>query len=251
MDRLLDIGFKNIGHWKFDSEKFDYDIKNNLTDRNLLYSFVCENQVFYIGKTTNTLKNRLNGYKNANSTQKTNIRVKKEILSKLKTGKRVEILILLDKANLQYYSYKISLASGLEDILIEHIKPEWNFRGKTRIKEIAITNENENIIIESFPSVEQVIKTVEITLGSEYWNKGFFNFSKKELELLPTESTDVIIFLGQNDDFYINGYFHFPDKNNQPRVRGNKALKEWFQDKYKQGDKMKVDILKPNIFRIK
>jgi hypothetical protein len=251
MDKLIEIGFKNVGYWKLENEIFLYEINSNLSNSNLIYSFVCENEIFYIGKTTDTLKNRMNGYKNANSTQKTNIRVKGEILTKLKENKKVDVFILIDRVNLEYKGYKICLASGLEDNLIKVIQPKWNFRGKIRIKEQEVSNKNDNIIFESIQPTENILRTVEIKLGNEYWSKGFFNFSKKELELLPNEPTEVIISLGENDEFHITGHFHFPDKSKQPRVRGNIALKQWFQDNFELNQNIKVDILNRNLFRIK
>jgi hypothetical protein len=250
MKRLTEIGFKKVGTWILTNGSFNHTITNHLTEKDLLYSFICEKVVFYIGKTTDTLKNRMNGYKNAGGSQKTNIRVKAKLMELLEDSKFVDIYILLDDINLKYKSYNISLASGLEDNLIAAIKPKWNFRGNNRIKEQELPGENESVIIENLPHFVNKTKTVEITLGQEYWNKGFFNFSKNELLLLPNKRSDVTLLLGQNEDFLTAGHFHFATQENQPRVRGNKGLKQWLQDNYKQGDKVKIDILKPDLYRI-
>ena len=250
MKRLIDIGFKKVGSWTMTNGFFTHTITNQLMEKNLLYSFVCESEVFYIGKTTDTLKNRMNGYKNAGGSQKTNIRVKGKIVALLKASKSIDIYILIDSANLKYKNYSVSLASGLEDNLISAIRPKWNFRGNIRVKEQELPSQDETVIVEALPHFANKTKTVEITLGQEYWTKGFFNFPKSELSLLPTKPTDVTLLLGDDDDYFTIGHFHFATNNNQPRVRGNKSLKQWFQDNYKQGSKVKIDIIKSDLYRI-
>lgn len=129
MERLNEIGFAKVGEWCKTETKFTHNIQNHLNERKLLYAFACNGEVLYIGKTTDTLKSRMTGYKNANSTQKTNVRVKAKILELLKERKTVEIFIFVDKAKLTYKGYNLCLASALEDILISQINPKWNYRG--------------------------------------------------------------------------------------------------------------------------
>lgn len=250
MNRLINIGFKKVGSWTVGGNHFNHTISSHLTEKDVLYAFISDNEVLYIGKTTDKLKNRMNGYKNADKSQRTNIRIRAEIQLLLEKSKPVDILILLDDVGLKYKNYPISLASGLEDNLIAIIKPKWNFRGKMRIKEIELPAENEGAIIETFPNTNNIHKTVEVILGQEYWNKGFFNFSKKEISLLPNRITDVVLLLGHSEHYAIKGHFHFATKGNQPRVRGNKNLRQWFQQNYKQGDKIRIDIIKPDLYRI-
>lgn len=249
MEKLITIGFIKVGEWVLDGS-FNHTIKTHLESRSLLYSFVSDSKVLYIGKTADTLKNRMNGYKNAGGSQRTNIRVKKEIIECLKKKKGVFIYILIDDAKLTFKNYSISLAAGLEDNLIADIKPDWNFRGNNRIKEQEMPPEDSSIIIESsYPAIKNY-KTVEITLGQEYWNKGTFNFSKKEWDFLPKEPTNIRLLLGDNAEFFIEGRFLFSTNDRQPRVSGNKSLKEWFQFYHKIGDKIKVDIIEPTLFKI-
>jgi len=133
MERILKIGFVKVGEWKITDEHFSHTIENHLAERKLLYAFVSKNEVLYIGKTTDSLKSRMNGYKNANSTQKTNVRVKAKIHELLNLGEEVSVYILIDKTEFKFGDYKLCLASGLEDILIADIKPKWNDRGVIRI----------------------------------------------------------------------------------------------------------------------
>jgi hypothetical protein len=249
MDKLTSIRFIKVGEWTWDS-KLKHTITTHFNKRNILYSFVSDSEVLYIGKTTDTLINRMNGYKNAGVSQATNIRIKKEIIELLNSEKYVHIYILIDDAQLTYMNYNVSLAAGLEDNLIADLKPKWNFRGNNRIKELEMPPADANIIIESLHADLGSSKTVEITLGKEYWRRGFFNFSIKESGYLPKERTAVRLLLGSRADFFIEGRFMFATKGGQPRVTGNKSLKEWFQNNNRIGDKIKVDIIEPTIFKI-
>jgi hypothetical protein len=60
----------------------------------------------------------------------------------------------------------------------------------------------------------------------------------------------VTLLLGENADYFISGRFIFATKNKRPRIFGNNSLKDWFQNNYKIGDMIKVDIIQPNLFRI-
>ena len=92
MQELLEIGFIKVGEWSLDNG-FHHTITTRLNQRNLLYSFTCDSSLLYIGKTTDTLKSRMNGYKNAGASQKTNIRVKGKIIEILQNkNKTIEII---------------------------------------------------------------------------------------------------------------------------------------------------------------
>ena len=133
MQRLKNIGFIKVGEWKITDNYFAHTIEKHLAEKKMLYAFVSDNDVLYIGKTIDTLKNRMTGYKNANSTQKTNVRVKAKIIELLDTGKEVCIYILIDKTEFKFGDYNLCLASGLEDTLIADIRPKWNDRGVLKI----------------------------------------------------------------------------------------------------------------------
>ncbi len=129
VEKLENIGFIKVGEWKINDNYFSHTIEEYLTEKKMIYSFVSENDVLYIGKTTDFLKNRMNGYKNPHISQKTNFRVKAKIVELLNNANEVSIYILIDKTEFKFGDYILCLASGLEDVLIADIKPKWNDRG--------------------------------------------------------------------------------------------------------------------------
>ena len=130
MDRLLNIGFTNIGYWALNNENIKYNLTSDETTKNILYCFVSNNNINYIGKTTKVLAKRMRGYQNPGPSQSTNIRVSQKIKELLLKNQPVDIFILVDNGILKHGNFEISLAAGLEDTLINHIKPEWNYLGK-------------------------------------------------------------------------------------------------------------------------
>ena len=59
MNRLTDIGFIKAGNWTFSDGQIHLHLISNHYTSNVLYSFVSDGHILYIGKTTDTLKKRL------------------------------------------------------------------------------------------------------------------------------------------------------------------------------------------------
>lgn len=96
------------------------------TSRNILYAFVMGDEFMYIGKTTQTPRARMAGYKNPGPTQSTNVWNNTQIRELLDQGQCVEILALPDNGLLYYGGFHVNLAAGLEDSLVRDLNPPWN-----------------------------------------------------------------------------------------------------------------------------
>ena len=57
----------------FNSGSLQFRLTQYINERNILYAFVAQGEVKYIGKSTQTLSGRMNGYKHPGPTQSTNI----------------------------------------------------------------------------------------------------------------------------------------------------------------------------------
>ncbi len=128
MQRLLDIGFQRVGHWMLKENNLCFELDTSIASTNVIYAFISNSSVLYIGKTTRTLKNRMRGYQHPGPTQHTNIRNHANLKAILAQVNAVDIYALPDHGLLQYGPFKINLAAGLEDSLIKTIKPIWNNR---------------------------------------------------------------------------------------------------------------------------
>jgi len=126
MKRLMDIGFLKIGYWYLDeSNNLDFKLNSMERDINVLYTFIVDGDVKYIGKTIQPLVNRIKGYQKPGPTQSTNQKNYQLITEMLIRGCKVDIYAL-SQGLLNYGEFKINLAAGLEDDLIEKLRPEWN-----------------------------------------------------------------------------------------------------------------------------
>ncbi|MBU4273293.1 MAG: GIY-YIG nuclease family protein [Planctomycetes bacterium] len=129
MKRLIDIGFRKVGEWNLTQSGIEYSLHDCADARNILYCFVCEQAVLYVGKTVQSLKKRMYGYQNPGPTQSTNIKGNKNICSLLADGKQVNIFALPDNGLLHFGGFHINLAAGLEDSIVKTLNPSWNKTG--------------------------------------------------------------------------------------------------------------------------
>ena len=129
LQRLEEIGFRKSGDWLLSSEgKIQVKLNDISRTTNALYTFVLDGEVVYIGKTTQHLRKRLYGYQNPKGTQATNLRGRDEILSSLIKGHKIEVFVLPDNGLFRFGGFHLNLAAGLEDSLINDIRPRWNKR---------------------------------------------------------------------------------------------------------------------------
>jgi hypothetical protein len=129
MRRLLHIGFRKVGQWKRDDVGIKFDLIDLQDSNNILYAFISNEEVLYVGKTTQSLTHRMSGYQNPGPSQKTNINNNRLISELLSTGKEVSIYAMPDNGLLHYGIFRLSLAAGLEDSIVVTLKPRWNKTG--------------------------------------------------------------------------------------------------------------------------
>lgn len=254
MDQLIEIGFFKTGFWSLSTqEDIFYTLTANQSSQNILYCFASEQNIMYIGKTIKTLSQRMNGYQRPGTSQSTNIKVKKEILSLLKENKEVDIFILINDTKLKYGNFNINIAAGLEDSLIEQFSPPWNTIGKSKkivihkLSRIKISSEEISNISKSGYPFELYIK-----LGEAYYNQGFFNIGVKYSDKLHLQhGASIKIQLGNDPNHTIKGYINRTANNNKtPRIMGGKALNQWIQKNFIQNDLMKIHIINSTYIKI-
>jgi hypothetical protein len=126
MQRLYEIGFQRAGRWLLKGDELALELLHLSDRQNVLYAFISGNTVKYVGKTTQSLQRRMFGYQKPNKDQRTNWRNRLAIVELLKADHKVEILALADIGLLRYGAFHLNLAGGLEDSIINILKPEWN-----------------------------------------------------------------------------------------------------------------------------
>ena len=125
MQRLIDIGFERVGHWYLKDNKISFDVTTS-GKTNILYAYIIDSDVMYVGKSSRTLKARLGNYKNPEPSQKTNMRINGFIKENLMAGKQVFIYEYSRDSDLSIGVFKVDISAGLEESIIQIINPKWN-----------------------------------------------------------------------------------------------------------------------------
>jgi hypothetical protein len=125
---LIELGFEEVGEWLIEEDSLQFSLTRHRNERNILYAFVAQGEVKYIGKSNQTLSRRMSGYKQPGPTQNTNIRINASMKDLLDKNISVQILAFIEKEKILYREVPINLAAGLEDNLIARVRPPWNLR---------------------------------------------------------------------------------------------------------------------------
>ncbi len=245
MNRLLEIGFEPAGHWLLENDKLNFELTRHSSQKNILYAFVCDGQVKYVGKTVRPLSVRMAGYKNPGLTQTTNINNHKRIRELLSSGVAVEILALPDSGLLHYGQFHLNLAAALEDDLIRIVGPEWNGGAP----EYAISLPA-SVSAESTPAI-QATGTFVFVLQPTYYRTGFFNVGVIAEKYLGSDGETIELFLGEASQPILGTINRRANSNGTPRVMGGTGLRDWFAANAAIDQTIAVDVLAPTAIRLR
>ncbi|MFO1493093.1 MAG: GIY-YIG nuclease family protein [Lysobacterales bacterium] len=126
VQKLLEIGFEKVGSWALIGERLACELTSHHGDSNVLYVFVVDGEIAYVGKTFGRLKVRMRGYEFPEASQSTNVKNNRLIREAITAGSSVEIVALADRGILSYGGFHLNLASGLEQSIISSFLPRWN-----------------------------------------------------------------------------------------------------------------------------
>lgn len=245
MNRLLEIGFVPVGHWKLTNGKLECELNRHSTQKNILYAFVCDGQVKYVGKTVRPLAIRMAGYTAPSKTQSTNIRNNRRISELLSMGGGVEILALPDSGLLHYGQFHLNLAAALEDAIIRGINPEWN--GGAVEEQISGADMPSELV----QSATNKIGSFSFTLHPTYYRTGFFNVSITSQQLIGGDGETIELFLGGATQPILGSINRRANSNGTPRIMGGSGLKDWFHENAREMSLIAVEVASPNAIRLR
>lgn len=263
MERLLKIGFKKVGCWLLKNGKIVLNLNAGcLSKQNVLYAYISDGEVKYIGKTNQELSKRLYGYENPGPSQSTNIRINKNITELLLKGETVDIFAFINENIITFGGFEINIAAGLEDSLIKVINPPWNKMGNKNY--IVFVDNPTEIISENFDLSEIVDETistnsvaiqaittiVQVTLSQTYYNNGFFNLPIAVYNLIALEhGIEIEIILGTTG--VTTGHVNrTANQNGTPRIMAGNEYTQWVQQNFKLNNILNVEILTPTKIRL-
>lgn len=243
MNRILRIGFCKVGTWHLKDAGIAYELETIALRPHTLYAFVVNDEVCYVGKTTKTLRKRLNSYARPGSTQATNLRNNANILAALKAGSTVEIFALPDDELHRYGDFHLNLAAGLEDSIISTLDPDWNGGRRAPAEDDGVAAEASD---EPYSAEDAFYFTMQLT----YWNNGFFNVGTANSACFGADGQTIEIFRGDEAEPILGKINRTVNANGSPRIFGGKALRTWVQKHIPKMSKVQVIVLSPASIRL-
>jgi hypothetical protein len=245
MNRLLEIGFEPAGRWVLEGDRLMYELTRHSAQRNILYAFVCDGEVKYVGKTAKALSVRMSGYRSpAKEQQSTNLKNHERIKQLLMAGVEVDIFALPDNGLLHYGTFHLNLAAALEDDIIRALDPEWNGGVKEQPKQLPDDYSEGNT------SASPVLGSFEFTLQPTYYRTGFFNVGVSSQQYLGTDGETIELFLGNESRPILGVINRRANTNRTPRIMGGPALREWFHANGSVMDSIRVEVLSLTSIRL-
>ena len=89
-----------------------------------------------------------------------------------------------------------------------------------------------------------------IQLGRTYWTKGFFNVPVDFERFFVGADGRFDIYLGNSTEPLVGRSSRSANGNATPRIYGNRALAEFFQEWYRVGDTVRVEVISESSVRI-
>ena len=263
MKRLLAIGFEQVGSWRLINQKLALELTRMNAQRNVLYAFVQDSLVLYVGKTTGSLENRMGGYLRPSSTQRTNVRNNQSLLELLHRNQNVDIYAWSDSGNHRIGDFHLNYAAGLEDSIIKTVVPPWNGaptvnQPRDDIPDLPLSDivtiidsakvadpsssghsmtsqENEAASAMEVQALEEAgfIKAspvFEVILGKTYFHNGFFNVPVKFSDAFPEHGTEISVYCGDSRTLIRATVDRKSNQvNHTPRIFGRSSLANWFE----------------------
>jgi hypothetical protein len=247
MNRLLEIGFEPAGHWVLENQALSFELVRHSSQRNVLYAFICDGHVKYVGKTVRSLATRMAGYKRPGPTQSTNIRNHARIMQVLALGAAVEILVLPDNGLLHYGKFHLNLAAGLEDDIIRLLNPEWNGGAS---EEITTSTTDEVVAVPGSNHGMSSSGTFSFVLQPTYYRTGFFNVGVSSQKFFGADGETIELFLGNSQQPILGAINRHANLNGTPRIMGGAGLRDWFNANAAVSGEIIVEVLSPTAIRL-
>lgn len=249
MKRLLQIGFEQVGSWRLRENQLALELARMNGQRNVLYAFIQDATVLYVGKTTGSLEGRMGGYLRPHSSQRTNVRNNHSLLQLLQQGLEVDIYAWADLGMHRIGEFHLNYAAGLEDSIIRTVEPPWNGARTSTVEVVGMSPTQPEVTRDTGASPAQegesasagevrdlehagLIKaapTFDVILGKTYYHHGFFNVPVKYSDLFPGHGTQISIYCGDSRSLIRATVDRKANQaNHTPRIYGRGSLANWF-----------------------
>ncbi len=256
IEKLVEIGFKRIGAWELLDTGLHLRLDQMGDAGPALYAFAVENDVKYLGKTRSSLGQRLHGYLRPGPTQLTNQRIHSELRKALGGGSLVHVLGFSELEQLRFGQFRLSVASGLEDDIIEQLRPEWNGGDNVDRGSDQTTARSQRSAERRPPkpqrlfapeastaaAPQRLLPNFPKTIGRAYYENGFFNVPVDFARYFAGHDASISIDCERLPTPVIGRIDRHANGNETPRVMGGRRLRGWFQQNLQVGQQIRVVV---------
>lgn len=257
--RLEEIGFELAGEWLLDDGEPRIEVRRYSAAANVLYAFVSDGELLYIGRSGRALALRMQGYEAGGPARSVRARNRERILAMLMLDQQVALYAMPDPGSMLYGSFRVNLAAGLQHSLIDALDPPWN-RNAASVAESADPTVRPAAppappravsALASQDDSSHVGDTTErpsyrFLVGYMYMDKGFFNVPVRYSRLFGKDREKIKILCGREKSTIHGHIDRSSNTNASPRIVGGGALKHWFEEHAGLNNPVDIDILAPN-----
>ena len=256
MDRLFEIGFERAGFWELIDDDPHIELERYGNAANVLYAFISQLELLYIGRSGRSLRMRMDGYENGGPPRSMRARNRERIAAMLMIDQPVELFVMPDPGNLHYGSFRVNLAAGLQHSLIESLAPPWNTSAPTgrrvtpKRKHRRLANRNRHDFMDgdgqTYTDLTLDRPSYRFLVGYMYMDKGFFNVPMRYSSMFGDDRERIKILCATEKETIYGHIDRSTNTNATPRVIGGSPLKSWFEANAGINHPVDIDILAPN-----
>jgi len=256
LTRLQEIGFELAGEWLLEDGEPRIEVRRYPAAANVLYAFVSDGELLYIGRSGRALGLRMQGYEQGGPARSVRARNRERIVAMLMLDQQVALYAMPDPGSMLYGSFRVNLAAGLQHSLIEALDPPWNknagsllegadaspLQAPARRRRRATDTESDSEVGNNTTQRP----SYRFLVGYMYMDKGFFNVPVRYSRLFGKDREKIKILCGREKSTIHGHIDRSSNTNASPRIIGGGALKHWFEEHAGLNNPVDIDILAPN-----
>ena len=256
LERLQEIGFELAGEWLLDESEPRIEVRRYAVAANVLYAFVSDRELLYIGRSGRSLGLRMQGYELGGPPRSVRARNRERIVVMLMLDQQVALYAMPDPGCMLYGSFRVNLAAGLQHSLIDALDPPWNKAGgggdaseamPPAVVQSAAHKRRRSAEQEDDSRARTTDRpSYRFLVGYMYMDKGFFNVPVRYSRLFGRDREKIKILCGREKSTIHGHIDRSSNTNASPRIIGGGALKHWFEEHAGLNNPVDIDILAPN-----
>ena len=216
MERLIDIGFRKVGHWSVHNDSLRFSLRPyNIT--NTIYCFVIAEEVLYVGVANGELLATMRLFLNPPDELQ---QVAAHIFLNNIDGSYTDIFALKEKVDINLGCFNLNLPAALIDSICDCYNPPWN----TLIPEI----------------FEQPVRSFEIPLLATYFKHGCIFIPRIYSHLFGKNLSELDVGF---EDLDYTGFVHRTKATHHLRILVGRDLASWLSDSFVKGELLTVTVV--------